>query len=972
MSDNAQLFTGVHDTPAYTRLFNRSTRVWVAAPVVLGGVSTPVLAAVNLDSGNARSIVIIGVLITAVLTGLGALVPRSRPNMAFRAKAHRASIRPKLQSSTDTALLAPPNDIIDNLWFAANGNVYACYLVAGLPYHLRSLRKRSAVADLHAILARELPADSYLYGLHVPQDQRQLLRAMVHDHRDQAAWVNSCMQMAPEIARQNPATRLYVLAVPVDSGRAGHNPVGQATKVKDWIAGRDKDSDSSLQAYQNLAYDVASSIPPQFSPLPATADMLDWFWRHNAWLGTFNEPLPRRRQQQRQPQRISGAALPQAQFDEGDQLHKPRRPALLQWLPSWKKLVRVHSPQQIYPDSYHAILPVVDAPEGGIVFPGSEFLSALDDLTGATFDFVINLTARPRELEFRRNDLAKGNVDDQFDQRGDIRNGFTELRSTARKIDEYNRLLSANIDEQPLGAAFLIHVGAADPRSLDYAVKRVKEELTQSGQIVVRHYRGAQTRLWSAFNIGTAQHRSGIDQFSHPTTATKWSRFVPLTSALLGNMTGILLGFNKSNANNSAVMLDLPGSARRNHSPLLVVSGAPGYGKSYAAKRIARAEIQKGAQGFIVDPDDYREWATALADVPNTAVIDMAGNNFGCCPLRIFPDRVAGAYWLDYMVPMLGLDPRSTAVLRLRTILTPNARRALDIVSTASLMSYINGLQATADTVDNRPPAVARLAEDLLPVLVALQSWATYEFTQGIFDDALPVPDLVNLDVTIWNTGSLDLPDAEEMNTPHLYANLSDRQRASVAIYSMLVRLARVTFFTRRYLNGRRRFGLIVLEEAGALLNSRAGARDAHLISRRARKHYTGMMIITQNPVKDLALMGAEFITQQIIVPFEDEKLAKQVAADVGLPLDEYEELAEYFLAEPPDNELGDPTAFDDFDNEGNTGSSTDRGDLEGRAFFVDEFRRSGPIQIAREPDARLHQAYDTTPDQDTQRKPAA
>ena len=516
MSDSAQLFTGVHDTPAYTRLFNRSTRIWVAAPVVLGGVSTPVLAAVNLDSGHARAILIAGILITAALTALGALVPRSRPNMAFRAKAHRASIRPRLHSSTDTALLAPPTDIIDNLWFAANGNVYACYLMAGLPYHLRSLRKRSAVADLHAILARELPADSYLFGLHVPQDQRQLLRAMVHDHRDQAAWVNSCMQMAPEMARQNPATRVYWLAVPVDSGRAGHNPVGQATKVKDWISGRDKDSDSSLQAYQNLAYDIASSIPPQFSPLPATADMLDWFWRHNAWLATFNEPLPRRRQQTRESQRISGAALPQAQFDEGDQLHKPQRPALLQWLPSWKKLVRVHSPEQLYPDSYQAILPVVDSPEGGIVFPGSEFLSSLDDLTGATFDFLINLTARPRELEFRRNDLAKGNVDDQFDQRGDIRNGYTELRSTARKIDEYNRLLSANIDEQPLGAAFLIHVGAPDARSLDYAIKRVKEELTQSGQIVIRHYRGAQTRLWSAFNIGTAQHNSGIDQFSSP------------------------------------------------------------------------------------------------------------------------------------------------------------------------------------------------------------------------------------------------------------------------------------------------------------------------------------------------------------------------------------------------------------------------------------------------------------------------
>ena len=967
MSDSAQLFTGVHDTPAYTRLFNRSTRIWVAAPLVLGGVGTPVLAAVNLDSGHARAILVTGVLVTAVLTALGALVPRSRPNIAFRVKAHRAALRPRVQSSTDTALLAPPRDIIDNLWFAANGNVYACYLMAGLPYHLRSLRKRSAVADVHAILARELPADSYLFGLDVPQDQRQLLRAMVHNHRDHPAWVDSCRQMAPEMARQQPAARVYWLAVPVDSGRAGHNVVGQATKVKDWIAGRDKDSDSSLQAYHNLAYDIASSIPPPFSPLAATADMLDWFWRHNAWLGTCNEPLPRRRDRH-QSHRIRGAALPEAQFDEGDQLHKPHRPALLTWLPSWKKLVRVHSPHGLYPDSYQAILPVVDAPEGGVAFPGSEFLACLDDLTDATFDFVINLTARPRELEFRRNDLAKGNVDDQFDQRGDLRNGFTELRSTARKIEEYNRLLSANIDEQPLGAAFLIHVGATDPRSLDYAVKRVKEELTQSGQIVVRHYRGAQTRLWTAFNIGTAQQKSGIDQFSHPTTATKWSRFVPLTSALLGNMTGTLLGFNKSNARNSAVMLDLPGSARRNHSPLLVVSGAPGYGKSYAAKRIARAEIQKGAQAFIVDPDDYREWATALADVPNTAVIDMAGNTFGCCPLRIFPDNVAGAYWLDYMIPMLGLDPRSTAVSRLRTILTPNARRALDIGSTASLMAYINGLQAAAGSDDDaRPHAVTRLAEDLLPVLVALQSWATYDFTHGIFDDTLPVPDLAHLDVTIWNTGSLDLPDAQEMNTPHLYANLSDRQRASVAIYSMLVRLARVTFFTNRH-----RFGLIVLEEAGALLNSRAGARDAHLISRRARKHYTGMMIITQNPVKDLALMGAEFITQQIIVPFEDEKLAKQVAADVGLPLDDYPELADYFLAEPPDNELGDPTAFDDFDAEDATGTSTDRGDLEGRAFLVDEFRRNGPIQIAREPDVRLHQAYDTTPDQHTQRKPAA
>ena len=95
------------------------------------------------------------------------------------------------------------------------------------------------------------------------------------------------------------------------------------------------------------------------------------------------------------------------------------------------------------------------------------------------------------------------------------------------------------------------------------------------------------------------------------------------TSSAVGNATGILLGFNQSNALNSAVLIDLPGTARRNHNPCLVCGGAPGYGKSYAAKRLARGEIQRGAQAFIIDPD-IAEWADALADIPNKAIIDMA------------------------------------------------------------------------------------------------------------------------------------------------------------------------------------------------------------------------------------------------------------------------------------------------------------------------------------------------------------
>jgi hypothetical protein len=931
MVESAQVFKGVHDVPVYINiLFDKPLRAGVAISLYAGVPLTAIITALSLDSGHARSALICGLLLTGAAAGTAALMPRTRPTLRFRIRSLWRAVCPRTETSADNALLAPPHTIIGNLTFTAHG-VYAHYLISGLPYYLQSTKRRVAAANTHQTLARELPAGTWAFGLCVPQSHRQLLRAMRHGHNDKTAWVNACDQMAPVIAQRNPRTRIYWLAIPVDAGRAGHSPAGQATKVRDWLAGRDKESANSLAAYHQLAYDITTSLPEEFAPQPVSEDMLDWFWRHTAWRGVFTNPLPRRRNTSTG---LDTSTLPVAEFDDGDQLHHAGRslplrtvaavlaalsvgafalgaiaPALLfallgaatlatragglRRVPSWRKTLRVSSPDGLYPDSYQAILPVVDMPTAGIVFPGSEFLQALDDVdTGATLDFAINLVGLNRELVFVRNDRAKGNIDDQCTQRNDVHNGNAQLSAAARQLAEYNRQLEANIDERPLEAAFLIAVGAKSQATLDLTVKRLREALTGSGQIAVRHYRGAQTRLWAAFNPAAPTHKTGVDQFAQPTTTKKWSRFVPFISSMVGNTTGILLGFNTSSILGSAVLLDLPGSARRNRNPCLVLSGALGYGKSYAAKRIVRGEIQRGTQAFIVDPGT--EWATALADVPNKAVIDMAGNQFSCDPLRTFPAAVAGGYWLDYMVPMMSLDPRSDAVRRLRTILTAEARRHLGITSTAALMTYIRGIQAPAASQDTRAPGVVKLADELAPILAALQSWATYDFTQAIFDDDLPVADLTALDVTVWLTGSLDLPTAEEMSTPHLYERLSDRKRASVAIYGMLVRLARVTFFADP-----NRFGLIVLEEAAALLNSRAGAEDAHLISRRARKHYTGLIIITQQPISDLALMGDEFITQQLIMPFENDDLARAVAAKIGLPLDDYPDIEEFLLGQP-------------------------------------------------------------------------
>lgn len=947
MTESAQMFPGIHDIPTYTNLLGKSLRLTVAIPLALGGTATVVATALTLDSGNARTIFLVLATITLLCTGIGALIPRTRPDVRFRLGALNRALRPRPASTEDPgSALTPPKEVIGNLRFTDHG-VYADFILTGLRTYLQPFKRRLAAANLHAQLIRELPSGSWLYGLSVPQDQRQLLRSMLHGHADKPRWATTVHSLAPLLQDETPSTRIFWLSIPVDAGRAGHSPAGQLARLQNWLAGRDTDDEDTLIAYQRLAHDVITSIPPDYAAAPVPADFIDWFWRHNLFTGGCDLPLPAG---SRSREHLTAADFPVADFDEGDQAHRRALPSLLNWLPSWSKVLRISSRDHWCADSYQAIVPVTSMPIAGIKFPGSEILDALDDIdTGARFDWAIPITKPAREFEHIRNDRAKGNIYDQFEHRGDIRNGLADLRSRERQLAEYSRLLDHNADEQPLQTAFFIAVRAAGRATVDYSLKRLREELQNSGGVSIRHYRGAQQRLWSVFNPGVPFRISGVDQFTQPTTSVKWGCFSPITSHHLGTSTGPLIGFSQINANHSAVLVDLPATSRRNRNPIWVASGAPGYGKSYATKGYTSDEVERGAQAFIMDPGT--EWARAFAHVPNKAVIDLAGNDFGCDPLRIFPVKVAGGYWMDYMVPMMGLDPDSIGVDRLRTLMSYKARTTLGITSTAALIRYMASIQAPLDGPDDRPQGVKDLAADLRPVLVKLKSWETYDFTQAIFDEHLPTPDLASLDVSIWQMGSLDMPTADEMSDPVMFNSLSDRKRASVAICGMLFRLARVTFFSNEEC-----FGLIVLEEAAAVLNSRAGAADVHLFSRRIRKVFTGLVIITQDPIADLALMGDQFVTQQLIMPFESQELARKVARRAGIRLDEYPDIEDQFLAEPDPEEMRDPAAPIPTATEGS------RRGREGYGFLVDEFRRVGPIRVARRTNPAQHKAFDTTP----------
>ena len=242
MTESAQVFKGVHDTPNYTDIFFDS-RCGCGSPSRWAWASrqpscppsccwTPVTCELfcPVDAHH------------RLTAGIGAIIPHGRPRRSSEPApvACPAAQRPP---SADTATLAPPREVIGNLSFTEHG-VYAHFLLraALLPAtHQEAHRWPNATSPC---LANCRPAPGFT-GC-------QYLKTSVN------CCARCCTGTATSTTGSRPArtckppwprhTRApeFLADHPVDAGR-GHSPVGQLTKVGDWIAGRDKDSEASLR-----------------------------------------------------------------------------------------------------------------------------------------------------------------------------------------------------------------------------------------------------------------------------------------------------------------------------------------------------------------------------------------------------------------------------------------------------------------------------------------------------------------------------------------------------------------------------------------------------------------------------------------------------------------------------------------------------------------------------------------------------
>ena len=852
-----------------------------------------------------------------------------------------------------------PLRVIGNLRLTSQG-VYADYLLSGQPFIFLSEEWQDRVAIEHAELWRALPSGASISGLTVPVAPRSTVRKMLHSHHDlrgdtaadnvpDAArqWVKHCRTWEPTIAAHRARRRIYWLSLPLDYGIAGRTPGGAWRRMVDTAVGRDQDTDSSISHYRDLAAQMVGSLPGVFFPKPATTEQIWWHWNYLASRGVWDAPLP---SQPFDPYAsLPGSAFAPVHLDPGAAQLRGRR-----WRAARAEsdiFVRsFRDPADGIADSYQALLPLDSFPDSGIAWPRSTLFKVLDDRTTpkTVLDWTINITFTSAEVAVSTAENVIVNIRDQYRQRGRHAASSDELLRKLASGRELASELKQGSAERGVNASVVIAAAGADADSVNRAITDVARTY-RSQNIGAKRWRGGQATLWQAFTPG-GEGRAALDEFRNPTTTLRFAPFVPLLASKLGNNTGVPLGMNLTSPGlRDVVLLDLLNAPLRDNAGNLVICGSPGRGKSHVVKNLTRSWLKAGAGIHLFDPTDAREHDAALADFEDKVVIDVARMSFSLDGLRIFPYHEAAERTVDHLLPQLGLSSLSRGAQRLWGLLSPESREANGIGSTTQLMRYLAQM-----------PASERTEADT-DLLIGLEGLAAQRLLRPLFDESLPVPDIAGTQCVVWNFAGLKLPTVNEEYQAHLHHQTTPSQRAAQALYGLGAEVAQSIFMSRDDHDD-----LLIVEECAAWTNSPGGQKCANTIIRQGRKAATGFVGISQQPIKDFAVLEGEFIDQRLCFGFKRAEIARDTLLWCDRDLDRHPELLQNYI-----NNTSPVQLLDHGDDAVNDNYGKVIPGREGEAWFLDEMGGFGKIATFAAPSAALAARYDTNPHRARQRREA-
>lgn len=778
------------------------------------------------------------------------------------------------------SLTQPTLAITGNLRWTRSGVVYAEWLLDPRPNGHEPLSDKKLVVSEHRHLFTDLRATT-LTSVVAPLDIAAIADKVTSSARRAAARTpagdSDFLRQFPdyvveasaqlnriELAERPPRERIMWLSVPL-CGPSRSGP----------LADDFAPTDADREQFAALATQAQRKIPAGFAPIPVQPHQMYWLWEHAHTRGSAPpspdasidpsapRPFPHHDVAQRQVRRARGFRA-DGEIDEGLATDGRTRRTLT-------RAIKAYFTDSDIPPSYQTFLVVDDFPTQ-LRWPGvaDQLFAILNHFDGPGIDYTIHTRIQDRSVALAANARALRQLSEQMDER-DEEISFAQnfLVSRGQHLANYNSHLEANPSETEIHFCPIIAVSAASYDELVDRVRDVTRTFNDAGVKLTAPY-GAQAEAWAASQPGYPPMRVTTD-YTHFMPTDTFPRFMPVTTAKIGDDSGPIIGENRLSGLNEPVHFDLLGVTERDKSASFALVGDLGSGKSVALKVLSGQAVDLGGQVFAVDRSNRGEYMQFARSVSNAIVIDPTNPAYTLDLLRVLPGADAAERILPVLMRLFGITTGSPEAALLSDLIEPNYRARHKIHGLPELSTHVARLASNPELA----AAQGQQREPVIALAGQLRFWSQRTYARTLFaNDLHPLP--LDAPMVVLRTHKLQLPGEDE--------NPADdpTKLFGEVIYSLFATIAREALFDEPDTPGR--FGLLVLDEALHLTRSTVGQAIITEFVLDGRKHNAAIGVASQDPAhfgRFTRLMPTLFLFRQVdeVLATDSLRMASEDAA---------------------------------------------------------------------------------------------
>jgi hypothetical protein len=764
-----------------------------------------------------------------------------------------------------------------HLMWTRSGVVWATWRLQAVPYGYGTPDMKRLVRAHHQALFQGLRGEALLMGLCAELDPVAIVEKMLID-----VPINECPEWAEEVTLTLDAleriplgTRAFWLSVPLAAGswknRAASAYRAADTQLRDVLAmPRQMPGEKEIAAAMRAAQDIEEIIPAAFKPSRATAAEQVWIALHSQMRGLSVDAATPVSSSQTSAGSFSAESdlvgfqmpsmIPNPWLDEGGQSDVSRNQQIN---PFKRKYLKVHSPSHDEA-SYQVMQALVAGPKSGWQVPGVEWISRIESFN-IDADWAVRLTVSDSDTVKRRNKRAEESIKEQFGQQAgtsELTGGNAELGEIAETLAAYAASLNRSDKEVEVQATTIFAVGAETPELAKDKARFITDDYKRS-EFLLEAPLGGQEELWWAMQPGTPSTRL-VRELSQITTGREFASSVPMVLTELGDDKGAVFGENITAGRHTPILIDLQGNIQADSSGSFGCVAELGAGKSVLMKEIAGTVVDRGGRIVVIDRTESKEYALFAQSLAKekTTIVDLMMPEYSLDPLRIFGPRVGARMVQSLFAVLLGIKPRSPQGVALSKFLGPDYVAEHDITSLGRLLQHLKGLPAS------------EALEDLVGLMNLI---AEKDFGDVLFKDELPALALSS-DAIVFLTHGLALPDRSQLESKHLFDEMSMEMIFGRAMYTLLTAIAREVCFMDPS-----QLALFLVDEAHHVTASDEGERELRIFFRDGRKHGAAAGVASHDPADFGNEITRGLIKLRFVLRQTDKTLARRALEWLGL-----------------------------------------------------------------------------------------